>query len=157
MNTILSLILETLQAQEKTMKVFEDLIKTNNFRISELEYSENQLKKTIKEQAKTLETLETLDIDYLHISMNALSEKMEALDDSIHTLENIDIEDELRNSCTFTELEEKVLELEEPQGFISDIGNKSFIESNREELDGLKERIKELETILKSVGEALNK
>ena len=132
---ILNLILETLQAQEKKMKVLIDLHDTSRDRISELEYSENQLKKRLQAQEENIEDLE----------------------EKIQDIENIDIEDELRNSCFFSELEDKVLELEEPQGYITDIGDKSFLETNREELDGLRVRVIELERVLKGIGEALNK
>lgn len=168
MNTeILNLILETLHEMEKKNKVYEDLIETLTFRISELEYSENQLKKKAQAQAEKIEHLENdlsekiqEDIDDLLLNSMTIVEleaKIEGFEDSIYTLENIDIEDELRNSCYFTELEEKITELEEPQGYVSDIGDKSFVESNREELDGLNERIRELEAIIKSIGKALNK
>lgn len=120
MNTeILNLILEILQDMEKKNKVYEDLIETQRFRLNEHEYTINQL-------TKDLATHEN----------------------SIQDIENIDIEDELRNSCTFTELEEKVLELEEPQGFISEIGNKSFMESNREELDAITAKLSSMEKIM---------
>jgi hypothetical protein len=137
MNThdILNLILETLASQEK--------------KITRLEKT---LSETLSEQDR-LNSAYSNTIENNLFSINDLEVRIVSTEDSIFNIENIDIEDELRNSCAFTELEEKVLELEEPQGFISDIGNKSFIESNREELDELKERIIEIEELMEILKE----
>lgn len=157
MNTeILNLILETLQAQEKKNLIFQDLIETQGFKMKCHQYTINQLSEKNKVYEDLIET-QRFRLNELEYTINQLTKDLATHENSIQDIENIDIEDELRNSYTFTELEEKVLELEEPQGYVSEIGPKSFMESNREELDGLNNRITGIEKMIKAITIALNK
>jgi hypothetical protein len=85
---ILSLILETLQAQEKTIT-------------------------TLQEELSELKNAQRVAENYSIRNIESHKDQLKKVRHSIQDIEDIDIEDELRNSCYFTELEEKVLGLEE--------------------------------------------
>ena len=83
-------------------------------------------------------------IDAQDKRIESLNSRIEELECKIEGLEE-DFEDNLLNSDTIKSLEEKIIEISEPQGFLSDIGSQSLIDSYKNQLESILHRLDKLE------------